>query len=56
MSCPRCGEEMRLDPDGGYCPICEEYWHMNDLIEVWKELYDEDDDCDEGDLAEFFES
>jgi endogenous inhibitor of DNA gyrase (YacG/DUF329 family) len=30
-NCPRCGEDLELDPDGGWCPKCETYWDNVDL-------------------------
>ena len=37
MSCPKCGSKLELDPDGGYCPECDEYWDERDLEEKLKE-------------------
>ena len=37
MSCPACGEELDLDPDGGWCDNCKEYWDKDELKEKWKE-------------------
>jgi transposase len=30
-NCPRCGHELELDPDGGWCSHCQEYWDNVDL-------------------------
>jgi len=37
MSCPKCGNELELDPDGGWCPKCKDYWDKHELKEKWKE-------------------
>jgi rubrerythrin len=29
--CPRCGELLELDPDGGYCTNCDTYYDKFDL-------------------------
>lgn len=36
MICPKpgCGAEMEGDPDGYWCPKCEEYYPP-DIIEEW---------------------
>jgi rubrerythrin len=33
LSCPRCGHLLDMDPDGGYCPNCDDYWPIADLAE-----------------------
>ncbi len=38
-TCPKCGAVLELDPDGGWCPECEEYWDNVDL-----DLEDDEDD------------
>lgn len=29
--CQKCGTILELDPDGGWCPKCEEYWDKSDI-------------------------
>lgn len=29
--CRKCGESLQLDPDGGWCASCEDYWDNVDL-------------------------
>lgn len=29
--CPVCGGDIRLDPDGAYCPYCDVYFDNADL-------------------------
>lgn len=45
MSCPKCGEELELDPDGGWCDECHEYWDLGNLKEHQEEE-DETDNCE----------
>ena len=33
MSCPACGLDLDMDPDGGWCERCKSYWDMVDLEE-----------------------
>lgn len=42
MSCPRCGEDLELDPDGGWCNECGQYWDLT----VLKDFQEEEDDED----------
>jgi len=37
MDCPRCGRLLELDPDGGWCDSCGDYWDIYDLNEVAQE-------------------
>ena len=33
FDCPECGTLLEKDPDGGWCPKCEECWGEGDLID-----------------------
>lgn len=35
--CPHCGEPLELDPDGGYCQRCGEYFENAELEEAAEE-------------------
>jgi len=37
MICPNCATELEMDPDGGYCPECDEYFPMDVLEEFLEE-------------------
>ena len=37
MSCPKCGKRLDMDPDGGWCDSCEDYFPMDILIERMEE-------------------
>jgi uncharacterized Zn finger protein (UPF0148 family) len=40
--CPHCGDALEMDPDGGYCPSCEEYFS----VETLQDYADEEDLAD----------
>lgn len=45
--CPRCGGSGDLDPDGFWCPTCEDYWDKKDYEQNIDEAFDQDDhDCE----------
>jgi len=33
MSCPHCGGELEIDPEGGWCEFCGEYFPIDVLEE-----------------------
>ena len=37
MNCSKCGGVLEEDPDGYWCPICEEYWDRVDIEEYIQE-------------------
>jgi len=37
MRCPKCGRILEMDPDGGWCRFCEEYFPMDILLERMEE-------------------
>lgn len=37
MSCPRCSTMLDLDPDGGWCPQCKEYFPPDILMQYLEE-------------------
>lgn len=37
MSCPRCGSALDEDPDGYWCPECEEYYPPDIIREYIEE-------------------
>lgn len=37
MSCPACGKDLDMDPDGGWCEKCQTYWSINELNDRWAE-------------------
>jgi len=34
--CGKCGTELEMDSDGGYCSVCEEYFPL-DIIDDWRD-------------------
>ncbi len=37
MICPKCGGPTEDDPDGGWCPKCQEYYPPDILDDVIEE-------------------
>lgn len=44
MSCPKCGAPLDMDPEGGWCDKCQEYW-PEDILE--ERRLEEDPDREE---------
>ena len=34
MRCPECGSRMRKDGDKYYCKECDEFFDMNELVDI----------------------